>query len=215
MPGSISTVTTPALNSAKTSEMKSMLGRTISTSRMPGRTPIAGRPAASRLLSSSSSAKRQRFVLPLAGWHRGPRGMAIAMPSGFVRAVSQSRRPTLTMSRHRAPPPHFVRRELQHERRHIDIAAPWPAPSSRARRSLRARRAGRPCRAADRRPPAGRRRPRRPGGPCRPAQSSGVERLGLRAAADVRPPIERIAPPHGQHPLADHEQPQIAPFVRR
>ena len=36
MPGSISTVTTPALNKAKTSEMKSMLGGTSSTSRIPG-----------------------------------------------------------------------------------------------------------------------------------------------------------------------------------
>jgi hypothetical protein len=54
MPGSINTVTTPALNMANVSEMKSMLGGTIRTRRMPGRMPIDARPLASRLLSSSS-----------------------------------------------------------------------------------------------------------------------------------------------------------------
>ena len=54
MPGSIKIATAPALNSAKTSETKSMPGRTNSASRVPGVTPNRTRPLAMRLLSSSN-----------------------------------------------------------------------------------------------------------------------------------------------------------------
>ena len=54
MPGSISTGTAPALNSAKVSAKKSRLGRTISTVRTPGPIPALSNPRASKSLSVSS-----------------------------------------------------------------------------------------------------------------------------------------------------------------
>ena len=64
---------------------------------------------------------------------------------------------------------------------------------------------------------AGQRRADRGGGPAGDFDQRvvGLKRLGGGAAADVGPPIERIAAPHRQNPLADDEQAQVAAFVRR
>ena len=57
IPGSIRTVTTPALNNANTHDTNSQLGGIMRARRVPGVTPIACKPAASRVLSSASSLK--------------------------------------------------------------------------------------------------------------------------------------------------------------
>jgi hypothetical protein len=55
MPGSISTMTAPTLNSANVRAKNSRLGVTISTVRVPRRMPICSKPRASASLSAFSS----------------------------------------------------------------------------------------------------------------------------------------------------------------
>ena len=57
IPGSMSTRTIPALNTAKTRGKRSIPGGTISTARVPGAMPIARRPSAISSLSTSSKPK--------------------------------------------------------------------------------------------------------------------------------------------------------------
>ena len=94
MPGSISTVTTPALNMAKTSEMKSMLGGTMREPR-PGPRPIEPtvRQQIAVIVQLAGKSAIDRFACRL---NRGRAALRSATPSGFARAVCVKRKPTLT-----------------------------------------------------------------------------------------------------------------------
>ena len=66
MPGSIRMATAPALNSAKTSEMKSMPGRTSRASRVPGDTPNCAQPPGDPVAVLVQLAEGDVPVVPLA-----------------------------------------------------------------------------------------------------------------------------------------------------
>ena len=66
MPGSISTTTVPALSKPKTSEMKSMPGRTNSASRVPCGTPQSRSPAGDAVAVLVQLAESDRSIAPLA-----------------------------------------------------------------------------------------------------------------------------------------------------
>src|SRR5690606_30664099 len=56
---------------------------------------------------------------------------------------------------------------------------------------------------------------RRCGVACHPGQLFGhANRFGHRAAADVRPPVQRVAAPHAEDLFAQHEQSPDVAFMR-
>ena len=214
MPGSISTVTTPALNSANTSEMKSMLGGTISTSRMPGRTPIARQSVGQQVAVVFELAERDRLVDRACPPHRARGGMAIAIavrilpgrlaqPQADVeidgRVIGSRPPPATKSSTSRATSTSSALGQCLPARHRVDFDRVQLAVA-----------AGQQIDAGQRRADGGGRRRA-----MSISDSSGVERLGLRAAADVGSPVERVAAPHAQDALADDEQAKVVPFVRQ
>ena len=101
-PGSTSTMTAPARNSAKTSVTKSSPGRTNRASRVPGFTPQSASPRARRVASTSNSPKViVAYLAPLIprrrpGWWGEVRcGQATAIASGICAEYFASRSATL------------------------------------------------------------------------------------------------------------------------